>query len=386
MFSLCKKRAHSPGDASGPRQVLRLNSELLEYFPKIWKILNAYLEFEDILTLTHSNKKIRQLILRWALSLQSNEYFFGGFKPDPNGRFRLFGETKNRSLSMQPEEFRKHFTQFGWFIKGLTALDPIPIRVQRAQDVINRLQLVFANRVVHKQMGKVMRDKSTLSNDSANYENDRILLQSGAIYGYAFIIKICTTTEAFQYLVNNADKRFSVRMTLSKIFDSNYYYGSYGDMEFDTRETLRHLFWNEVPKSLKGQWLKKLLETYCVGCENKEAALLYLMFGPMKSLEYNGTKLTWVMWDEPTNHCDVLEDDFSPLAEALNELHKERYLTYTLLQRLFKDPNNLDIEFCEQVNHSFKLFFLKKFPCPFLCCSASLRLWFMQVWTLDCFS
>ena len=120
-------------------------------------------------------------------------------------------------------------------------------------------------------------------------------------------------------------------------------------MEFDTREILLNLFWYEVPKHLRGQWLIKLFQTYCIDCECKEAALLYLMFGPMKTLDYNGTKLSWIMWDEPTNYCDVLKDDFSPLAEALNELHKERYLTYTLMLRLFKDPNNLDIEYTEQV-------------------------------------
>ena len=349
MWSLCKKRAHSPGDASGPRQIPKLNQDLLEHFPKIWKFIYPFLDLKDILALIQCNKKLKQVILKWVYGLNSNEYFFSCFQPDPNGHFRLFGETGKRSLcqKMSSDEFRDHFKQLGWFFRGLTALDSTSIRVQRAQDVINRLQLVWGP--TYKKLTKTMRDRSSLLNDDMHNQNV-ILLQSGAIFCYAFILEITDPLRAFHYLIENADRRFGLRVTLGRILgNENYYYGAYGDIEFDTREKLLHLFWNEVPSYLQGRWLAFLLRTYCDGCESKEAALLYLMFGPMKTMTYDGTKLTWIMWDEPTNSCCVEHDNFRPLSNALSELHKERKLKYDLLVKLFADPNNLEIQFTDQV-------------------------------------
>ena len=359
MWSLCKKRAHSPGDASGPRQIPKLNQDLLEHFPKIWTFLNPYLDFKDILVLTQCNKKLKQVIMKWVYGLHSNEYFFGCFQPDPNGKFRLFGETGKRSLSYSKDEVRDHFQQLGWFFRGLTALDSTSIRVQRAQDVMNRLQLVWGP--TFKKLTKTMRDRSTLLNDDMHKQN-LILLESGAIFAYAFILKITDPLRAFHYLIENADRRYGLRVTLGRILgNENYYYGAYGDIEFDTRTTLLHLFWNEVPSYLRGQWLVYLLRTYCDECERKEAALIYLMFGPMKTMTYDGSKLTWIMWDEPTNSCCVEHDDFRPLSNALSELHKERKLNYELLLRLFSDPNNLDIQFTDQVLNNHPIFNVSKF-------------------------
>ena len=352
-----EKRAHSPGDASGPRQVAKLQQDFLDNFPQIWKLLNPYLDFKDILNLVQSNKKVRQVILRWVYGLHSNEYFFSCFKPDPKGNFRLFGETGKRSLATSNEEFRDHFKQLGMFLRAITALDSTSIRVQRAQDVINRLQLVFGP--TYKKLTTTMRDKSTLLTDSFHQDN-RILLQSGAIFGYTFILDVTNPTMAFSYINGNADHRFGLRATLGKILaNENYYYGAYGNIEYDTREILRQIFWNEVPSYLQGQWLARLLRTYCDFCETKEAALIYLMFGPMKTLTYDGSKLTWIMWDEPTNSCDVENDDFRPLANALSALHNERKLSYELLQKIFSDPNNLEIQFADQV--LCKRFGLKEF-------------------------
>ncbi len=94
------------------------------------------------------------------------------------------------------------------------------------------------------------------------------------------------------------------------------------------------------------KWVIKLLQKFPT--KRFQALILYLLFGPVMKVNYQGLRLEWIMWDEPTNQMDF-SDSYQDLGAALDSLFSMGFLDFRLMNSLLVNPNDRTESWTDQV-------------------------------------
>ena len=94
------------------------------------------------------------------------------------------------------------------------------------------------------------------------------------------------------------------------------------------------------------KWVIKLLQKFPT--KRFQALILYLLFGPVMKVNYQGLRLEWIMWDEPTNQMDF-SDSYQDLGAALDSLFSLGFLDFRLMNSLLVNPNDRTESWTDQV-------------------------------------
>jgi hypothetical protein len=297
-----------------------------------------YLSVDDLRVMSQTNKQISSLILTWIQTTKAHPtILFPSLKPDPLGGLIInICEDPKRS----DDDWPQHFVNLGRLLKSLTCLQPISQRLMIGNDVIMQL-----HRVTPSSYLKMMPGHEYCTLSTCDWRLDSNLLKCVAKFAYSFIKGWSQKNLdiAFVWLVENANYKYHICKQLTVLWTGHdYVWGSNSVMEYRLRQQLLHLFWIEVPKSMQGMWLSKVLHTFSKDQVYQKALLLYLMFGPMRKGQYsddnNGINGLLIMWEQPDDHKN-LDEEFNPLAHALSSLYDEGCLEYKVMTYLFRDPN-----------------------------------------------
>jgi hypothetical protein len=360
-FSLrrTKKRPHSPeAEEPSPSRLRKLDDHNATRFEEVFdnclilEHMFQYMSVDDLRAMSQTNKQISCFILSWIQTTKAHATIFHSVKPDPNGGLKIGNDPTRRGFVIQSENWCQDFVCLSRLFKSLTCLQPISQRMRIGTEVIMQLQHVNPLPGPCLKMKPGQKDR-TVSTGDCDWDLESNLLKSVAEFGYS-LIKGWSQKNldvAFDYLIANANNNYHIGVQLTVLWtDQDYVCGSNGVLEYRLRQQLLHLFWNEVPKSMQGMWLNKLVNTFCKDQVYQKSLLLYLMFGPMRNVNFDhlNDTLMWIMWDEPVSQMSF-DEEFKPLAHALSILHDEKCLDYKVMAFLFRDPNDHDTHWTDQV-------------------------------------
>lgn len=305
-------------------------------------ILNRILEklsLEEIGNLGQVCKPVQSHIVQWIFSQESrSKLFYSLFGPSNDDARQLCFSIESRVCGpvLDPnseEEWRRNFQRIGILLKKLTCLKSIFTRLRLVTKLMEQIK-VHSTVCVHDSTRDPLWDTETLLYScnalfAYSYMSGWDSLERSLAFGHAFAL--------VQHVHN------SIGLKVDRLWKSDYIFGSNAVLECTVRKHIFYLYWLEVhPKSDRGFWLNEVLKKMAGSHdEDRQAVLLFMVFGPLKTVSWAGQTLSWIMWDDMQNplhgsHQQTVAH-FQPIADALTSLYdyKAEHMTPRLMTALF---------------------------------------------------